>query len=150
MKFSLGQAAKETGKSKSTISKAIKTGRLSAIRNEKGGWEIDAAELFRVYERGDSATVAGNRVGERKATVERSPEVLRVELQTLKEERKRERLQFEGIIDDLRADRDQWRNQAKQTTILLTHQQEQQASKGGERGRMARAWAVLTGKETSA
>jgi hypothetical protein len=49
MKLSLGQAAKETGLDKSTISRAIKTGRLSAQRKDRGGYEIDPAELFRVF-----------------------------------------------------------------------------------------------------
>jgi hypothetical protein len=42
------QAAKATGKSKSSISRAIETGRLSANRNG-GRFEIDAAELHRVF-----------------------------------------------------------------------------------------------------
>ena len=46
--FSLTQAAKQVGKSKPTISKAIKTGRLSA-KKVGTGYQIDAAELFRVY-----------------------------------------------------------------------------------------------------
>jgi len=49
MHLSLGQAAKETGLDKSTISRAIKSGRLSATRKENGGYEIDPAELFRVF-----------------------------------------------------------------------------------------------------
>jgi hypothetical protein len=49
MKFSLGQAAKETGLDKSTISRAIKSGRLSAQRKDGGAYEIDPAELFRVF-----------------------------------------------------------------------------------------------------
>jgi hypothetical protein len=50
MKFSLGQATKETGLDKSTISRAIKSGRLSAQRKDgSGGYEIDPAELFRVF-----------------------------------------------------------------------------------------------------
>jgi hypothetical protein len=50
MKFSLGQAAKETGLDKSTLSRAIKNGRLSAQRKDGGGgYEIDPAELFRVF-----------------------------------------------------------------------------------------------------
>jgi hypothetical protein len=49
MKLSLGQAAKETGVDKSTISRAIKSGKLSAHRKESGGYEIDPAELFRVF-----------------------------------------------------------------------------------------------------
>jgi excisionase family DNA binding protein len=53
MKFSIGQAATETGKPKSTISRAIKSGRLSATKNGNR-YDIDAAELFRVF----PATVA--------------------------------------------------------------------------------------------
>ena len=47
MYLSLGQAARETGKSKSVISNALKSGRLSGVRNGKGEWEIDPSELFR-------------------------------------------------------------------------------------------------------
>src|SRR5262249_57525855 len=45
----LEQADKETGMDKSTISRAIKSGKLSATRKENGGYEIDPAELFRVF-----------------------------------------------------------------------------------------------------
>src|SRR3954452_16222699 len=48
MNFTLSQAAKATGKSKSSISRAIDAGRLSAHRNG-GIFEIDAAELHRVF-----------------------------------------------------------------------------------------------------
>lgn len=51
MTFSLGEAAKEVGKSKTTLTRAIKSGRLSAHRREDGSYQIDPAELFRVYER---------------------------------------------------------------------------------------------------
>ena len=44
MHLSLGQAAKETGMDKSTISRAIKSGKLSATRQEHGGYAIDPAE----------------------------------------------------------------------------------------------------------
>lgn len=48
MPLTLGQAAAKTGKSKPTILKALKTGRLSG---KKAGneWQIEPAELFRVY-----------------------------------------------------------------------------------------------------
>ena len=48
MKFSIGQASIETGKPKSTISRAIKSGKLSANKNGNR-YDIDAAELFRVF-----------------------------------------------------------------------------------------------------
>jgi hypothetical protein len=50
MGLSLRQAAIEAGTSKSTILRAIQSGRLSATRTDDGGWKIDPAELFRVYD----------------------------------------------------------------------------------------------------
>jgi len=57
--LTLGAAARHTGRSKSAISRAIASGKLSAVRSgrPKGGWEIDPAELMRVYPRDSS----GNR-----------------------------------------------------------------------------------------
>ncbi len=50
MEMSLSAAARASGLSKSTLSRAIKAGRLSARRAESGsGWVVDAAELFRAY-----------------------------------------------------------------------------------------------------
>lgn len=59
MKLSLGQAAKEVGVSKATISRAVKQGKISA---EKVGnqYEIDPAELFRVYPPNVSETAERN------------------------------------------------------------------------------------------
>jgi hypothetical protein len=49
MAYTLGAAARATGKSKATISRAIKAGRLSAARDGFGGYSIEPAELHRVY-----------------------------------------------------------------------------------------------------
>jgi excisionase family DNA binding protein len=49
MKHTLGTAAKATGVSKSTIYRAVKSGKLSASRNTDDEYEIDPAELHRVY-----------------------------------------------------------------------------------------------------
>lgn len=49
MQFTLQSAADATGKAKSTIQRAIKSGKLSATRKEDGSYSIDAAELTRVY-----------------------------------------------------------------------------------------------------
>ena len=48
--ITLGEAARQCGVAKGTISKAIKTGKLSATRNEDSSWSIDAAELQRYVE----------------------------------------------------------------------------------------------------
>lgn len=49
MVYTLGEAAKATGKSKPAIAKAIAQGRISASKDETGQWKIDPAELHRVY-----------------------------------------------------------------------------------------------------
>jgi excisionase family DNA binding protein len=47
--LSLRDAAQRAGTSKSTVLRAIQSGRLSAARTDTGGYAIDPAELFRVY-----------------------------------------------------------------------------------------------------
>jgi hypothetical protein len=49
MVYTLGEAARATGKSKATISKSIKSGRVSARKDETGTFHIDPSELHRVY-----------------------------------------------------------------------------------------------------
>lgn len=49
MTLSASQAAKQVGKSVPTITRAIKSGKLSAEPRDGGGWIIDPAELFRVW-----------------------------------------------------------------------------------------------------
>jgi hypothetical protein len=47
--LSLAEAAAATGMVKSSILRAIKSGRLSGARDDLGQWRIEASELFRVY-----------------------------------------------------------------------------------------------------
>src|SRR4051812_16253254 len=47
--LTLGQAARLTGHNKTTLSRAIKAGRLSGTRRGDGAYLIDVAELERVY-----------------------------------------------------------------------------------------------------
>lgn len=49
MRYTLGQAARATGKGKSTIQRAILQGKLSADRNDDGSYSIDPAELSRLF-----------------------------------------------------------------------------------------------------
>jgi excisionase family DNA binding protein len=50
MPYTVAEAAKAVGRSKSTLLRAIQTGKVSAIRDEaSGGWLIEPAELHRVY-----------------------------------------------------------------------------------------------------
>jgi hypothetical protein len=81
MHLSLGQAAKATGMDKSTISRAIKSGKLSATRKENGGYAIDPAELFRVFAPASQDTEPPGRAGD--AVLDRGSEtqVFRVQLE---------------------------------------------------------------------
>jgi excisionase family DNA binding protein len=48
--YTLSEAAKVCGRSKSTVLRSIRAGRISAVRDElTGGWLIEPAELFRLY-----------------------------------------------------------------------------------------------------
>lgn len=49
MKYSLSEAANATGKNKTTIQRAIKSGKISATKGEHGSYEIDPSELHRVF-----------------------------------------------------------------------------------------------------
>lgn len=49
MSITLGMAAKMANTSKTSLTRAIKSGRLSAIRNDDGSYSIDPSELARVY-----------------------------------------------------------------------------------------------------
>jgi hypothetical protein len=47
--YTLGTAAQACGLNKSTVLRAIKAGKISASRDEHGQWQIDPAEMHRVY-----------------------------------------------------------------------------------------------------
>ena len=124
MKYTLNKAAKLSGRAKSTISKAIKDGRLSAGKNKNGGYEIDASELFRVFPIPVENQPEGPQENTRSDSKDR---VLEVELEA--ERKMRERLEAE--VDDLRTQRDKWQDQAQR--LLLTNQNQTEA-RGGKRG----------------
>lgn len=116
MVYTLGEAAKATGKSKATISKAIKSGRFSARKDETGTFHIDPSELHRVY----PPTV----YSEHKETPANPGENANIdgtirELQARLEAAQERLSDKEAVISDLREDRDKWRQQA---TALLADQ----------------------------
>jgi DNA-binding transcriptional MerR regulator len=134
--YTLGQAAKAADVSKTTIQRAIKSGRLSASRQDDGSYVIDPAELHRVFssdghadsEMASSVTPSGT--GE-----------LRVEVEML-----RERIsEKDEAIDDLRHRLDQSEEERRQVqarlTALLTDQRPA-AQPAAPRG----LWRRLRGK----
>ena len=49
MPLSLAEAAQATGLNRSTLLRAIKSGRISGARDEAGAWSVEPAELHRVF-----------------------------------------------------------------------------------------------------
>jgi septal ring factor EnvC (AmiA/AmiB activator) len=137
MPYSLKQAADATGRTKPTLLRAIQTGKISAKKNEMREWEIDPAELHRVYPpvaQGVTSTVTSDE----EVTVELL--LLRQELAAkeervtaLQEERERERRQLTERISELRdqlaRSEEERREKDRQLTALLTDQ-----SGRGEKG----------------
>lgn len=50
MKLSLREAAKTFDVSRPTLTKALKTGKISGEQDTAGGWKVDYSELARVYQ----------------------------------------------------------------------------------------------------
>lgn len=98
MKYTLGTAAKATGKAKSTILRAIKNGTISATISHDGSYGIEPSELHRVFHPNDTQQASSN---DTQPQAEH-PETLRLRLEILESERKREREQMQATIDDLR------------------------------------------------
>ena len=113
----LGTAAKAAGLNKSTVLRAIKSGKISATKNEHGEWQIDPAELHRVYPpvadapRRTSAEQRHATPGQADATA-----LLEAQIASLKDVAALMREQ----LQDIRNDRDAWRSQAEANQRLLT------------------------------
>jgi hypothetical protein len=118
MYTSLGKAAAAAGVSKSTILRAIVSHRISASKTDTGDWAIDPSELHRVFppvrngedRAGNGAMTHGAMAVERLETTE-----LRAQIAGLREVSELLRRQ----LDDVRADRDAWRDQAQAAQRLL-------------------------------
>ena len=136
MSYTLGEAAKATGKSKATISRAIKKGRISAARGETGEYSIDPSELHRVY---PSASEQQNTQPVAQATHETDTIIQIKELEAQLKAAVKETGYLKEQIVDLREDRDKWRQQA---TALLTDQREKAQEKESA-AQSTKIWAGL-------
>jgi excisionase family DNA binding protein len=106
----LGTAAHTVGVSKSTLRRAIEKGRLSATRREDGSYEIDPAELARVFPSPSADT----------------PEMARSDTGNDTEGLQREVTVLREVVDDLRrrldASEAERRQAQERLTALLTDQ----------------------------
>jgi excisionase family DNA binding protein len=138
MPYTLGQAAKATGRSKPTIQRAIKNGSISAVKAIDGSYEIDPAELHRVF---PPANDTGNVEQHLKQSDTPSDtNVLQREVGVL-----RERLaDKDSVIEDLRRRLDQSeqerRDKDRQLTALLTDQRPEKQQEPPPAKRRWRLW----------
>ncbi len=109
--LTLSRAAKECGRSKSALLEAIRAGRLSASRNDLQQWQIDPADLFRVYppDRSENKTSEHDQP----ATEPEQNALLLAKIAHLEKQ-----------LATAETDRDRWQQQAERITLLLTHQQQ--------------------------
>jgi hypothetical protein len=111
--LSLSEAGTAAGIAKSTIWRAIKTGRMSATRTHTGTYQVDPAELFRVF-----PPAMPKNVEMRQPAPAMEPGLvpaLEAQISALKE--------VSGLLkeqlEDTRKDRDAWRTQAESNQRLL-------------------------------
>jgi hypothetical protein len=137
--YSLKQAADAVGRGKPAILKAIKSGRISAKKDDNGQWQIDPAELHRVYPVTATGNGSDTPAGERQETLKEhsavGPEI------AMLHERLAEK---DALIADLRTERDRLlgviETQAQQVKLLTD--QRPAAQPDARRG----WWRRLVGK----
>lgn len=143
MKHTARQLALVLGVQPSTVTRDIKKGKISATKNERGEYEIDASEIARAY--ADRITVddAGNILRKGEMQNDATPEngnansLLRQEVEFLREKLSdlnrltdKERQQLFERIEDLRNERDRLlkviEEQAGSFRLLTDQRQQQQ------------------------
>ena len=98
MGLTLRQAADLCGASRSTIHRALKSGKLSGGRLEDGAWDIDPSELARVFPWDINEPVQRDNPGQGRDGSSEREAVLTVKVEMLEHQLERER----DTIADLR------------------------------------------------
>ena len=121
-RYNIMQAHRITGKSRTTIQRHLKSGKLSFVEDGDGNRMIDASELIRVY--GDDCNFSSEEQsggGESEVTtpVHHRVHTLEERIETLVEERKREREQLQSQIDHLKESLQLAQEGHNRATLLL-------------------------------
>jgi len=138
------RAGELTGKSKSTIQRAMNNGKISFELDSNGRRVIDVSELERCFglkqEKGSASAPASSSVQQE---LEKAQSLLETERQKMRIRMLEEQLEAANSqIDDLKAQRDQWQKQASQVLITSQFSQKQAEELAGQlKEREARARA---------
>lgn len=147
MQYTAGQAAEATGKNITTITRAIKSGKISAQKDEGGAWRIDASELNRVFPLRSQVLRNDQMQGDASRSQEPIQEhvaLMRTEMAALREQISAQSKLLEERacqLLDLKEERDRWRQQA--TTLATTLQLASPRQLDAER----RRWWQFTGRK---
>lgn len=110
MKLSASEAAKRTGKSVPTITRAIKSGKISAERSGSGGYLIDPAELFRAFPVTVNPNIEPPSMLGSETSLFTPPETHSLQEKVAS---------LEAALADAKTERDEWRDQAKRLAMAL-------------------------------
>lgn len=121
------RAADLTGRSKSTIQRAMNSGKISYEVDPNGRRVIDVSELDRAFGlRQNQDGGGGNGSASIEQELEKASAMLETERLKMRVKMLEEQLvTAESIIDDLRGQRDQWQKQASQVLITSQYSQKQ-------------------------
>jgi hypothetical protein len=107
MKYTAGQAATATGISKATITRALKSGKISGQKDASGAWVIDPAELHRVFPP-VASTQNETQLMQQSATPHKTPDFSALE---------RENQMLREALNDAKQERDRWHEIADRLSI---------------------------------
>jgi hypothetical protein len=134
-KVGLQRAAELTGKSRSTIHRAMTAGRLSYEKTESGDRLVDVSELQRLFGDVRPEGVRNDAPEDRGHATRLAEARAQLELERAKNGLLAERIEeLKAREGELREDRDRWRTQAEGATRLLTHQPTGMSRFSGESG----------------
>lgn len=130
MAYTLKEAAEAAGVQKPALSKALKSGKISGTKNEHGEWQIEPAELHRVYPvvSGHSSDAVSKKPEETigntngNSLLEHEIQFLRERLADIERMTENERRLLSSQIEDLRRDRDDMRGERDRLLRVIEDQ----------------------------
>jgi excisionase family DNA binding protein len=127
MSMTLAEAAAACGIDKSTVRRAVRSGRISGVRDELGVWRVEPVELHRIF----PPAVARTEGAPAAAPLHAPPDAAAAANGALVAE-------LRAVIADLRQDRDHWREQAQR--LALPKPAEREADHGQAKRRSWWPW----------
>jgi ribosomal protein S15P/S13E len=147
-RWTLGQASKETGIGKSQLSKALNSGRMSYIEKTTRGYELDPAEVYRVFPPKPKETTA-----EQLETLDNTPETLlyaqkiaflEEQIEALKEQIEKGEAREQQHLEREQQDKEEKKNLLdvlKKQGLMLEHLSKKETAPETEQPKKRRWWS---------